>query len=62
MKRKESELNNIRSQMAGLETRLKYSINDRDNTVSSPKILPRMQRDKGAGRTLANGRGHWSRR
>ena len=35
MKRKESELNNIRSQMNGLETRLKYSINDRDNTVST---------------------------
>ncbi|XP_072027504.1 structural maintenance of chromosomes protein 1A-like [Amphiura filiformis] len=31
-KRKESELNNIRSQISGLETRLKYSINDRDNT------------------------------
>ena len=33
-KRKESELNTIRSQIAGLETRLKYSINDRDNLVS----------------------------
>ena len=32
-KRKESELNNIKSQINGLETRLKYSINDRDNTV-----------------------------
>lgn len=33
-KRKESELNTIRSQIKGLETRLKYSITDRDNTVS----------------------------
>ena len=33
-KRKESELNTIRSQVNGLETRLKYSIIDRDNTVS----------------------------
>ena len=32
-KRKESELNTIRSQIKGLETRLKYSITDRDNTV-----------------------------
>ena len=31
-KRKESELNTIRSQIKGLETRLKYSITDRDNT------------------------------
>jgi len=31
-KRKESELNTIRSQISGLETRLKYSIIDRDNT------------------------------
>lgn len=30
-KRKESELNTIRSQIKGLETRLKYSITDRDN-------------------------------
>ena len=34
-KRKESELNTIRSQIKGLETRLKYSVTDRDNTVSS---------------------------
>ena len=33
-KRKESELNTIRSQIKGLETRLKYSLSDRDNTVS----------------------------
>lgn len=33
-KRKESELNTIRSQIKGLETRLKYSVTDRDNTVS----------------------------
>lgn len=33
-KRKESELNTIRSQIKGLETRLRYSITDRDNTVS----------------------------
>lgn len=33
-KRKESELNTIRSQIKGLETRLKYSMSDRDNTVS----------------------------
>lgn len=32
-KRKESELNTVRSQIKGLETRLKYSMNDRDNTV-----------------------------
>ena len=32
-KRKESELNTIRSQIKGLETRLKYSITDRDNMV-----------------------------
>jgi len=31
-KRKESELNTIRSQITGLETRLKYSVIDRDNT------------------------------
>ncbi|XP_064632615.1 structural maintenance of chromosomes protein 1A-like [Lineus longissimus] len=31
-KRKESELATIRSQIKGLETRLKYSITDRDNT------------------------------
>ena len=34
-KRKESELNTIRSQIKGLETRLKYSITDRDNIVSN---------------------------
>lgn len=33
-KRKESELNTIRSQIKGLENRLKYTINDRDTTVS----------------------------
>lgn len=33
-KRKESELNTIRSQIKGLETRLKYSITDLENTVS----------------------------
>lgn len=33
-KRKESELNTIRSQIKGFETRLKYSINDRDNMVT----------------------------
>jgi len=33
-KRKESELNTIRSQIKGLETRLKYSMTDRDSTVS----------------------------
>lgn len=33
-KRKESELNTIRSQIKGNETRLKYTIQDRDNTVS----------------------------
>lgn len=38
-KRKESELNTIRSQLNGLETRLKYSIIDRDNTVSSVMII-----------------------
>ncbi|XP_041349100.1 structural maintenance of chromosomes protein 1A-like [Gigantopelta aegis] len=31
-KRKESELNTIKSQIKGLETRLKYSVTDRDNT------------------------------
>ena len=34
-KRKESELSTIRSQIKGYETRLKYSITDRDNTVSN---------------------------
>jgi structural maintenance of chromosome 1 len=38
-KRKESELNTIRSQVKGLETRLKYSVTDRDNTVSSKSDL-----------------------
>lgn len=33
-KRKESELNTIRSQIKGLETRLKYSVTDLENTVS----------------------------
>jgi len=32
-KRKESELNTIRSQIKGFETRLKYSVTDRDNMV-----------------------------
>lgn len=32
--RKESELTTIQSQIRGLEMRLKYSINDKDNTVS----------------------------
>ena len=36
-KRKESELNTIRSQIKGLETRLKYSMTDRDNTVSGDR-------------------------
>ena len=31
--RKESELNTVRSQIKGLETRLKYSQNDLDSTV-----------------------------
>ena len=34
LKRKESELNVIRSQIRGLDSRLKYSRNDKDNTVS----------------------------
>lgn len=33
LKRKESELNVIRSQIRGLDSRLKYSRNDKDNTV-----------------------------
>ena len=37
-KRKESELNTIRSQIKGLETRLKYSIQDRDNIVSTVRF------------------------
>lgn len=36
-KRKESELNTIRSQIKGNETRLKYTVQDRDNTVSQSK-------------------------
>ena len=38
-KRKESELNTIRSQIKGNETRLKYTIQDRDGTVSYIMIL-----------------------
>lgn len=38
-KRKESELNTIRSQIKGNETRLKYSIQDRDNTVRIPGYI-----------------------
>ncbi|KAK2152444.1 hypothetical protein LSH36_328g01029 [Paralvinella palmiformis] len=37
-KRKESELNTIRSQVKGLETRLKYSMTDRDNTQNKALI------------------------
>lgn len=33
-RRKESELSTMRSQIKGYETRLKYSITDRDNLVS----------------------------
>ena len=39
-KRKESELNTIRSQIKGLETRLKYSQTDRDNIVSYVIVIP----------------------
>ena len=39
-KRKESELNTIRSQIKGFETRLKYSVTDRDNMVFSTAVLP----------------------
>ncbi|XP_021341818.1 structural maintenance of chromosomes protein 1A-like [Mizuhopecten yessoensis] len=42
-KRKESELNTIRSQIKGLETRLKYSITDRDNTLN--KHLTQNEKD-----------------
>ncbi|XP_046363466.1 structural maintenance of chromosomes protein 1A-like [Haliotis rufescens] len=42
-KRKESELNTIRSQIKGLETRLKYSITDRDNTQT--KLLQHIEKD-----------------
>ncbi|ELT90865.1 hypothetical protein CAPTEDRAFT_228943 [Capitella teleta] len=38
-KRKESELNTIRSQIKGLETRLKYSMSDRDNTQNKHLAL-----------------------
>ena len=38
-KRKESELNTIRSQIKGNKTRLKYTIQDRDGTVSYIMIL-----------------------
>ena len=34
-KRKESELNTIRSQIKGYESRLRYTVNDRDTAVSS---------------------------
>ncbi|XP_071504723.1 structural maintenance of chromosomes protein 1A-like [Diadema antillarum] len=49
-KRKESELNNIRSQISGLETRLKYSINDRDNTekkilANNDKAIQKLMQD-----------------
>jgi structural maintenance of chromosome 1 len=37
-KRKESELSTMRSQMKGYETRLKYSITDRDNLVRNTKL------------------------
>ncbi|XP_071960355.1 structural maintenance of chromosomes protein 1A-like [Antedon mediterranea] len=42
--RKESELNNIRSQISGLESRLKYSVNDRENTKN--KVLMNNQKTK----------------
>ena len=45
-KRKESELNNIKSQISGLETRLKYSINDRDNTVGCLHLFPGGRKEK----------------
>ncbi|XP_002735243.1 structural maintenance of chromosomes protein 1A-like [Saccoglossus kowalevskii] len=49
-KRKESELNTIKSQISGLETRLKYSINDRENTknktlVNNQKAKQKFERD-----------------
>ncbi|KAG1687715.1 Structural maintenance of chromosomes protein 1B [Nymphon striatum] len=37
--RKESELTTIQSQIRGLEMRLKYSVNDKDNTVSTDPML-----------------------
>ena len=43
MKRKESELSTYRSQIKGLETRLKYSITDRDNTMN--KNVSAIERD-----------------
>ncbi|XP_063405474.1 structural maintenance of chromosomes protein 1A-like [Mytilus trossulus] len=45
MKRKESELSTYRSQIKGLETRLKYSITDRDNTMN--KNVSSIERDVG---------------
>ncbi|ESN94054.1 hypothetical protein HELRODRAFT_187454 [Helobdella robusta] len=42
-KRKESELNTIRSQIKGLETRLKYSISDRDNTQN--RSIQQLEKD-----------------
>eukprot|EP00057_Strongylocentrotus_purpuratus_P031908 XP_786064.2 PREDICTED: structural maintenance of chromosomes protein 1A isoform X1 [Strongylocentrotus purpuratus] len=49
-KRKESELNNIRSQINGQETRLKYSVNDRDNTqkkilANNDKAIQKLNQD-----------------
>lgn len=37
-KRKESELSTMRSQMKGYETRLKYSVTDRDNLVRTYSV------------------------
>ncbi|XP_070559327.1 structural maintenance of chromosomes protein 1A-like [Ptychodera flava] len=50
IKRKESELNTIKSQISGLETRLKYSISDRENTknktlVNNQKAKEKFERD-----------------
>lgn len=42
-KRKESELNTVRSQIKGLETRLKYSTADRDNTQS--RSIQQLEKD-----------------
>jgi structural maintenance of chromosome 1 len=42
-KRKESELNTIRSQIKGLETRLKYSVTDRDNMQN--KSIQQLEKD-----------------
>lgn len=49
-KRKESELSTIQSQIKGLETRLKYSITDRDNTqrkhiANNERDLNQLRRD-----------------